>query len=218
MVPLSEESNPVIASLCEPLAVCFRGVSKFVSDWNGEELAVIGGGFIGLVIAMILKEGHGFKNIMIIDRNRFKLNLAEEMGLQTILFSEGLNYQNKFGYVVEACGAVSAYQMAIKLASVNALVIFVGNAQGDVGVSKGDVSSILRKELPIQGVWNSDYQVGINDDWGKALKLISNAPWLNQLITHKITLEELPSMIAYMHKIKDTEVQHNILKIVVQSR
>jgi len=218
LVPLSEESNPIMASLCEPIAVCFRAVSKCVSDWDGEELAVIGGGFIGLVVAMILKEDHGFRDIMIIDRNRFKLNLAEEMGLRTKLFSEGLNYENKFGYVVEACGAVSAYQMAIKLANANATVILIGNPQGNANLLKGDVSNILRKELTIRGVWNSDYQGGGNDDWAKALKLIDSSLWLNKLVTHNITLEELPGMIEHMHRIKVKGVPNNILKVIVHNR
>jgi threonine dehydrogenase-like Zn-dependent dehydrogenase len=75
---------------------------------------------------------------------------------------------------------------------------------------------ILRKELSIQGFWNSEYQRGQGDDWGPALDFIGKSPWLMKLITHRIQLEELPAMLGRMHAIKQEHIPHDVLKVIVE--
>jgi threonine dehydrogenase-like Zn-dependent dehydrogenase len=82
-------------------------------------------------------------------------------------------------------------------------------------LEKKEVSTILRKELIIKGVWNSNYQQGKDDDWEEAIRIIGESPWIKRLVTHRIRLEKLPSILKELYVIKTNHQQHSILKVVV---
>lgn len=214
LLPIPEGIDDIEACLCEPIAVCLRAANRLPSEGKKGKVAVAGAGIIGIITAMILKTRE-YKDVSVIDRNSFKLNLVKELGMEGIHSKDIDNYQNSFTYVVEACGSTETYSASIDIAAPQATVIWLGNIQKDITFQKSEISSILRKELVICGVWNSEYQHGVRDDWICALEFIKNTPWLKKLITHKITLRSLPSMLEQMYRLKQHHYSHNIIKVVV---
>ena len=215
MIPFEDNISHDIACLCEPVAVCCRAIKILKNGTKDDEVAIFGAGILGIVSAILLKEKLGFRNVSVIDRNKFKLELIKPLGINGIHFDEVKNYNNKFNFVLEASGALQTYHSSIKLAAPNATIVWLGNIQDNITFNKKEISSILRKELIIKGSWNSEYQNGINDDWREALNLIKTSSWLSKIVTHKISLAELPKMLERMDQIKKKYQIHNILKVIV---
>lgn len=214
LLPIPGGVDPSYACLCEPVAVSVSAVGKVPAPRSGAKAAVIGAGLIGLSAAKLLQD-KGYEP-SVIDRNLFKLELAREMGLGTISVEEVLSSQDRFPLVLEATGAVNMFLQSIRLAQPSGVVVWVGNIQGNIEIDQKEVSSILRKELTIRGVWNSNYQQGRGDDWGEALRVIGENPWINRVVTHRITLEELPSMLGDLYGLKTDPRHHEIIKVVVE--
>lgn len=216
LLPIPEGIDDVMACLCEPIAVCLRTANMLSLGGKRGTVAVIGAGIIGIITAMILKTRQGYEDVSMIDRNTFKLDLVRELGMEGIHLEDISAYQKSFDYVVEACGAVTTYYASLDIAAPQAVVVWMGNIQGDITFQKSGISSILRKELIIRGVWNSEYQQGVKDDWICALELIKNAPWLKKLITHEIALSSLPHILEQMYLLKRQHSPHNILKVIIK--
>lgn len=219
VIPLSEGTDPAVGSLCEPLAVSVRAANVLVSGPLDEEVAIIGGGFIGLAAAMIISKRLSSRcKITLIDRNQFKLDIARGLGFSTMLFDEASCVNNRYGYLLEACGGIEAYHMAVRMARPQAKIVLVGNIQGDIEFKKQEFSSILRKELFLRGVWNSHYQGGFNDNWHEAIDLMKTTKDLGKLITRRISLGEIPDVLHEMYRIKKNHKPHHMLKVIVCSK
>lgn len=213
ILPIPGGVDPSCACLCEPVAVSVSAVGKVPAPRGGAKAAVIGAGLIGLSAAKLLQD-MGYEP-SVIDRNPFKLELAREMGLGAVSVEEAFSSQNRFPLVLEATGAVNKFLRSIRLAQHSGVVVWLGNIQGNLEIDQKEVSGILRKELTIRGVWNSDYQQGREDDWGKALRFIGESPWISRVVTHRIPLEELPSMLGDLYDLKTDPRRHGIIKVVV---
>jgi threonine dehydrogenase-like Zn-dependent dehydrogenase len=212
---VSEDVDTKLACLCEPVAVCLRTANIFPLEGDERDVAIIGAGILGITTGMILKNRSGYRNITIIDRNEFKLEICRNLGFQGIHFKEIEKVQESFGTIVEACGAIPTYHASLKIAAPQATIVWMGNIQDKIEFEKAEISSILRKELVIRGTWNSVYQNGVEDNWGAALDLIQNASWLNQIVSHIIPLDLLPSTLEKMYHIKKHPQLHHIMKAVV---
>ena len=79
------------------------------------------------------------------------------------------------------------------------MVVFSGNPNNDIKFNRNQISSILRKEIIIKGVWNSSFKKK-NNNWKSAENFLksTNASNLEQLITHTVDLEKSPMLL---HKI-----------------
>lgn len=221
LLSIPEGVSMELACLCEPLAVALHAF-KAIPRKKFARLAVLGAGFIGISLAQIAKKSDCFKEIWLLDRNDFKLKIGQELGLHTKLIKVGKdnkpdlnNLFKSFPVVVEACGATSTYRDSLKLASTGGTVIWMGNIQGDLLISKKEVSSILRKELNIKGIWNSDYQFKESSDWTDAMEIIKRGEdWLSKLITHRVGLREGISVFKRLYKLKKEHKPHSFLKVI----
>jgi L-iditol 2-dehydrogenase len=213
LLPVRADIDPVLGCLVEPVAVALHCAAS-IEDVDGyPECCVIGAGIIGLAIAKKL-QAKGW-DAYVLDRNLFKVELAKELGLKAGHIDESESLGGKFKLVVEATGAVSMFEESLHLAASSGLVTWIGNIQTDLLLPAKTISMILRKELKIQGVWNSNYQRGRNDDWGQAVDFIYESPWLKKIVTDLISLKELPGVLKKMYKIKQAHTSHGILKVVV---
>ncbi len=214
VLPVLEGVDVVHASLTEPVAVCSHAVN-LINSKKGDKAVVVGAGLLGVMTALILKDSMNFDEVVVVDRNEFKLQIARDLGLQAVLNSDVEKIGNQFDIVIEACGASETYTSTIGLARSQATVVWMGNAQGSIEFTKSQISSILRKELLIKGTWNSVYKGGVDDDWIAALKMIRNSKKIPQLISHQISLSELPSFLQQMFDIKSSHRPHDIIKGIV---
>lgn len=205
--------NPILGCLTEPVAVAVHTTSRVKEAEPRQQACVVGAGLIGLCIAKALQKKGWI--VTVIDRNAFKLDLAKVIGLSSEHTIKVRELYASFHLVVEATGSRDMFESSLHLAKPSGKVFWIGNIQSDLVLPKSIVSMILRKELSIQGVWNSDYQRGKGDDWDSALTLIGKSSWLKKFITHRIRLEELPAMLSRMHTIKKAHAPHDMLKVIV---
>ena len=84
-------------------------------------------------------------------------------------------------------------------------------------LSKDLVSTVLRKELSIIGTWNSTYRPQKPDDWKKSLELIQNGVRPSELVTHWISLDELPDTLKRLYDHKRREKAFNSVKVMVSN-
>ena len=214
LLPIPEGCEVALAALCEPLAVCLHTFKAIPPEVNGR-LAIIGAGFMGLCLAHLAQQSGRFPEICLLDRNQFKLDMAAGFGWQTVLLAEGERPSlDPFDAVIEASGAVATYQLSLALADHGAHVIWLGNISDDWRLRQQEISSVLRRELTIHGVWNSTYQPhGAPSDWTEALALICTAGWLPGLVSHWLPLAEGPAVLAALHDIKQQHRPHDYLKV-----
>ncbi|MCI0396760.1 MAG: alcohol dehydrogenase catalytic domain-containing protein, partial [Chloroflexi bacterium] len=217
LLPLPEGCDVRLAALCEPLAVCVHTI-KAIPATVGGRLAILGAGFMGLCLGQLAQRAGRFGEIWLLDRNRFKLEIAAGFGFQTYLLEEpaGRPPLPPFEAVIEACGAVSTYQLSLELGAPGGWVIWMGNIAGDLALPQKKVSAVLRREMIIHGVWNSEYRPGEPDDWSEALAIIGEAAWLPSLVSHRLPLAEGPEALAALQAIKQTHRPHSYLKVILQ--
>lgn len=213
LIPVPDRTDPSLACLCEPIAVSIHAVKKVAISGAKRTVAVIGAGIIGICAAkMIRDKGH---HVTMIDRNEFKRSLCEEIDVSTMPITDANRLESEFDCVIEATGAVAMFHLSVQLAKQAGNVTWLGNIQNDITFEKKEISSILRKELHIHGVWNSDYQEGLSDDWGDALEFIGSSDWLHRVISDRISLNELPAMLEKMYRLKSSHEKHAVHKVIV---
>jgi len=213
ILPIGSDIDPILACLCEPVAVSIHAVDIVPRTKSNETALVIGAGLIGLVISARLREKGC--NVTITDRNDFKLNIAKEIGVTPISPDELTSHIHSFPLIVEASGAPVMFQNSIKWISPFGNVIWVGNIQGNLNLNQQEVSNVLRKEITIKGVWNSNYQQGINDDWYKAQKVIKKSIWLYNIL-EILKIEDVSSKINNLYQSKTNRFSNNTLKTIVK--
>lgn len=216
LLPLPSGCDVTLAALCEPLAVCLHTI-KALSSTAGGSLAIIGAGFMGLCLAHLASASCQFSQIWLLDRNLFKLEIAAGFGFQTLLLADSVPASpvGPFAAVIEACGAPSTYHLALDLCAAGGEVIWMGNIAGPLTLPQEKVSSILRREIVIRGVWNSNYQPGEPDDWTEAAAIVRGAGWLPTLVSHHLALAKGREVLAELHAIKQRHYPHTYLKVIL---
>ena len=220
LVHITDDICAEDAALLEPLSVVVHALNKtrvLASSAGHPKVLVIGAGFLGLLAVKILINKNPDMDLVVIDRNRFKLEIAEQMGAAVFNAPDETTWQqfvdknpNSFDYVIEMTGVPENLPASINLAERHATVLWVGNVSGDVSLSKSVVSSVLRKELNLVGSWNSIYRPGKRDDWSAALQLIRGGLRPSELVTNWTQLERAPELLQQVanHKARIRQFDH----------
>lgn len=193
------------AALLEPLSVAIHAI-RTLSFEKKTTLAILGAGLIGLTMAKYLSNFLDRKNIYVIDRNDFKLNIASGFGVKTIN-THKKNWLENFkketmggvNYVIEVCGAVETYKYSLGMVKSHGDILWVGNIKGDLNLEKNIISSILRREIKIHGVWNSRYNHNKNDDWNYALRFIKSCRDLKKITLYNVPLSKGPEIFRELY-------------------
>lgn len=226
ILKLPDDVTYADAAAIEPMSVVVHALKKsgLLKKTNeSHSVAIIGAGFLGLLMAQILQKKSPHCQVTIFDRNAFKLDIAKQYVTDTVKLQNDLDWQgyidtigkNTYGTVVEATGIPSAFVNSIELAAHNGKVLWLGNITDDLMISKKIVSSILRKELTIQGTWNSDYIPHKCDDWKDSLQLIQEGVRPSLLVTHWAQLEEVPELLKKLFNHKIGKERFESIKVMV---
>lgn len=206
---IPDHVNIIHASMTEPAAVALHGVRKMHIQ-AGDSAVVIGAGPIGNMVAQWLRI-HGCREVIIVDVDDRKLQIAKDMGFITVNSKEQepvaaiKNLTNGLGAkrVVEACGLPITFLQAIQSAAMFGEVVFMGNIYGEFKIGEKDFSDILRKELSIYGTWNSKVVPRGNDDWTTVLNYMDKELIVAPLITDLVNLEQGPAIFDSIVNRKD---------------
>ena len=178
-----------VAALAEPLAVACHDV-RMAALKPGELAIVLGGGPIGLLIAMVARNAGA--RVVLSEINQFRLDFARSLGF------EGLNpkevdlatwVRKESGnsgadVVFEVSGAKAALLSATDLLAIRGRLLLVAIHPQPVEVN---LFQVFWKELQVQGA-----RVYEREDYERAIDLFArNALPLEKMITSVLPLEDL---------------------------
>jgi len=155
LVKLPEELDKRLGVLIEPMAVAVHAL-RLSSIKLGDTVCVLGGGPIGLLIALLAKNSVSDK-VLLFEQEPYRISLAKEYGLSVFNVKEDdpmeivSEYTNGAGadVVFEAAGVSSTVQSALPLCRVRGEIMSVGVPKTLVPY---DMLTLSFKEVTIKGV------------------------------------------------------------------
>ncbi len=153
LVKIPESLTDELGALAEPFAVGYHVVARS-GLVPGEDVLVIGGGPIGIVVALSAMEAGG--NVVISEVNKNRLALAEQLGIRTINPTEcdinakiaELTGGNGFDVVYEASGSKPGILMTTDACKIRGRIVPLSLAGVPVEFVLGKVSF---KEMSVIG-------------------------------------------------------------------
>ena len=199
ILELPDEVSYEQAAMLEPSAVAMHAIRRIDME-NVKSVAVCGLGTIGLLITMLLKE-RGIENIITIGNKNIQRKMINKID-DSIYYCDvnsqdvekfGLEKTNGEGVEVffECVGRNDTLVQGINSTSAKGNIVLVGNPYSDMQMTRDVYWKILRKQIKIQGTWNSSYGFS-GDDWENIINYIKEkriSPEI--LITHRFKFEKL---------------------------
>lgn len=189
------------AAMLEPMAVAMHAIRK-IAVKPEETVAVCGLGTIGLLVVMFL-QNMGCKKVLAIGNKDIQIEKARELGIEEALICdlrkqavEGWIENVTVGYGVDVffdcVGRNEVINEAIACATPGGRVMLVGNPASDMNLEKALYWKILRKQLMLQGTWNSSYTGKGTDDWHQVIDLLQKEMiHPEKMITHRYEFADL---------------------------
>jgi len=226
MVPVPRGVSIENAAFTEPTSVVVHALTHLgvlpVPPSTGKA-AILGAGFLGLLATDLLRQTAPGMSITVIDRNRGKLDKAAELNAQTILVQDQSDWttvldehEGEYPLVLEATGAPICFAASVRLCVPNGRVVWMGNISSDLNIPAKDVSQILRKELHIQGSWNSSYLGEVKSDWTRALDFMRDGFNPSRFVSQTVDLDGLPEMLRQLHTEKAERGRESTIKVLVK--
>ena len=182
LLPVPATLAPEVAAMVEPLACCLHGVER-ADIHPGDTVAVLGLGPIGLMLCACVVDAGG-SPVAIGGR-------PERRRLGPLFGAHLADKLEAADVVIEAAGTAEAWQNAIGLARPGGtVVLFSGLGRGtEVAV---DSYRVHYEELTLRGAFHHAPR-----HVRAALAFLASGayPW-ERLITHRISLDEVPALFA----------------------
>lgn len=209
-----ESTNPNLSdealAMVEPCTVAQHAIRKSGLT-AGQSILIFGAGPIGQMAARWAKI-FGASLVVLVDVLDEKVEFAREHG--NIVFNSmttnideefrKLNNGKPADIVIEGTGAGAALGLGIECVKTFGTVVMMGNPHKDTTIKLHQHSQILRKELRIQGIWNSHYADTPINEWHYTVKMMDEGVMqVEDLITHRSSLDDLPKLCEdiYTHKV-----------------
>ena len=172
---------PEVAAMVEPLACCLRGIER-AGIAAGDTVAILGAGPIGLMLAACVADAGGWP--VIVGGREERRALVEEFGAEV---GDGRGAD----VVIEAVGTEQAWSDAVALVRPGGTVVMFGGLPRDARPPV-DAYRVHYEELAVRGSFHHTPQTVR----AALVFLASDAyPWA-RLVTHRVTLDELPTLFA----------------------
>lgn len=207
LVPVPPNVDLDVAALTEPSAVALHAVRRG-GVGVGDRVWVVGAGPIGMILCQWARIA-GAERVLVSDIDPTKLEVVARNGWAEVCdpsehepvawvtdATEGWGAD----VVIEAVGVEATVRQAVRGCRKRGAVVLMGNPAADVRLPQADYWEILRRELHLVGTWNSSRGVFPLDEWGTALEAMAEGRLrLEELITHRVSLEETPALMRRMH-------------------
>lgn len=182
------------AALTEPLAVACHDVSR-ARIVTGEDVLIIGGGPIGMLIAMVARHAGG--RVVISEVNETRLEIAKQLGFHTVNPKEidvattllDLTKTKGMDAIFEVSGVQEGIDLMTAAAATRARICMVAIHSGKPNV---DLFQFFWKELELLGA-----RVYEPTDYDRALALLSNGDIAaDTIITDLRNLDEVGDVLG----------------------
>lgn len=192
LVKLPDSFSFEKAAMLEPLAVALHAIKRGPVRL-GDNVAIIGTGMIGISAAQWAKV-LGAGKVTVIGRNEAKRELVERNG---VAYATGI--ENTYDFVLEAVGSPSSIEQAITAVAPGGRLMLMGNPSGDIMLKQDIYWRILRKQLTLEGTWNSSYDGQNPSDWTDVVDAIDKEKiHLQNLVSHRFSQSELQKGLQLM--------------------
>jgi len=199
-------------ALVEPLAVACHALKRSEIELKNKNVIVLGAGTIGNLVAQTAK-AKGAAKVLITDIIKFRLNLAEECGIDIALdvskYDLNKEIVREFGIekadlILECVGSQATINDAINSARKGSDIIVIGVCPEDIRVNIGFVQD---RELRLIG--NLMYR---EEDYLEAIDLIANKKVkADKLITDYFEFKDYD--LAYKHI---EERKDKVMKVMIK--
>lgn len=200
------------AAMAEPCAVAYRAVKR-AGPLQDKTVLIIGAGAIGLFLLLTaLKQKP--KALLVSDLNPARLALAKDFGAEVVQPDSEtpqdallrLSGRRQADVTFEAVGVSSAVQQAIQATKNGGVSVWVGNSEQIVGVP---MQEVVTREITVFGTHIYTYEefAAVID----SLKTGELFPYMQRLLSKKISLEEAPRTFADLSK-----ADGGLLKVLIE--
>jgi L-iditol 2-dehydrogenase len=175
------------------------GRAAFVS---GESVCIYGAGPIGLFAVQYAHIKKASK-IIAIDVWPEKLAMAKALGADVLIDArEGEDVITRVQaetdggahVVIDFSGSPQAQLNCVRCAAKMGRVVFLGISHKGLSLGEKEVDLIMRGQLDIRGSWNSFTKPFPGSDWTGSLKLMEEGMTAKNIISHRLSLEEVPEI------------------------
>ena len=159
-------------ALIEPSTVALHGL-RCAGYKGGEDVAVLGGGTIGLFTAQWARI-FGAKRVFVFDIDDDRLKLAEKLGADYVINTMEEGFRDKvadltkgegFGYLFETAGIDATIKLTFELAGNHASACLIGTPSKDLNFTPQLFEKLLRKEFYLTGSWMSYSAPFPGEEW-----------------------------------------------------
>ena len=136
------------AVFTEPLAAAC-GILERADVQNGDRVAVMGDGKLGLLCAQVLALSGA--QVVLIGKHPEKLRIAERRGIETATVKSGAKRKREFDVVVEASGSPSAFTVALELLRPRGVLVLKSTFAEDSDMGQINQARLVVDEISIVG-------------------------------------------------------------------
>ncbi len=184
------------AALCEPLAVCVRGM-RTGSIAPGTRVAILGAGSIGLLSILTARQA-GAQEILITARYPHQQELARALGADQVFDSaeallSAVGGQHADVVIETVGGSADTIRESVRVARTGGKVVMLGVFDGSPELPGFE---FFQKELTLaaSNCYGREQHVG---DFALATELaVSHAEMLTNLVTHTFSLDQVADAFA----------------------
>jgi L-iditol 2-dehydrogenase len=175
------DTMPLVhAAVVEPAAVALHAVLKLRVPAAGTAL-VVGAGPIGALAAQWLRL-LGWTRVVVADVDERKRAVMSDLGFEvvdaaaqdTVDAVKELTGGRGVDAAVEASGLPATFLQCLDAAAAQGQVLVLGDLKDDVTISRGQVSSLIRRELTVIGTWNSKVAPAGRSEWDMVVRHIAD--------------------------------------------
>ena len=201
LIPSAGASMEALA-MTEPACVAQHAVRRS-GVCTGQFLVIYGAGPIGILCARWAKILGA--EVLLVDIAPEKVKFAKEKGLDAVTGNvpdeiRRRNHGRLADAAIEGTGSGSALVGCIDCVRAKGTIAMLGNPFRDSTLPLKSHSTILRKELNIHGVWNNSRAPYPINEWEYTVRMLDEGKLeVEDLITDRLTLEELPSAFLGIH-------------------
>lgn len=181
-------------SLVEPLTVGYHAVRRGRVT-EADTVTVLGCGGVGLG-AIAAAAYHG-ANVIAVDVDDRKLNLAQRAGAHSVINTKTENLNDRLkaltrtlgpDVVIEAIGTPETFRLAVEIVAFTGRVVYIGYARDEV---RYDSRLFVQKELDILGSRNA-----LPEDFEGVIRMLSETDFpLQEMVTKVVSMDQVPQTL-----------------------
>jgi L-iditol 2-dehydrogenase len=204
LVPVPDGVSYEAAALVEPAAVARHALQRGRLS-PGEVIAIAGAGPIGLLLGLWARLEPA-RCVVLWDIDSEKVDFARRVGFEDAVDAGRedpveavmrITEDRGADLAVEGAGVSATLEQCLRAVRPFGRVVAMGNPAGDMHLSQKTYWELLRRQVSLEGTWNSRYDPPRPDDWNLSLGAMATGRLSATVaVTHRIPLSEGPEAFA----------------------